>query len=69
MKLETALLDLTSKGYEATIHARDHGMGEQYIVVQDPYHHCRNGSLVLMGHEPTILRSYVETCKFLALRA
>lgn len=69
MKLESALLELTRKGYEATIRARDSGMGEQYIVVQDPYYHSVNGSLVLMGHEPTILRSYVETLKFLALRA
>ena len=68
--IESALSALTREGYEAAIRANDHGMGDQYIVVQDPIHHSgANGALVLMGYEPTILRSYGQARKFISERA
>jgi len=67
--IESALSALTRKGYEAAIQAKDHGMGEQYIVVQDPIHHSQNGALVLMGYEPTILRSYGQARQFILARS
>jgi hypothetical protein len=67
--IESALSALTRKGYEAAIQAKDHGTGEQYIVVQDPIHRSQNGALVLMGYEPTILRSYGQARQFILARS
>jgi hypothetical protein len=67
--IESALSALTREGYEAAIRANDQGMGNQYIVVQDPFYHSHNGALVLMGYEPTMLRSYGQARKFISERA
>jgi hypothetical protein len=63
--IEAALAALEGAGYEASIHAKDHGMGDQYIVVQDPFH----SGAVLMRFDPNILRSSDCVFRFISERS